>query len=75
MVNLIKLINAPLTHEEIIQNTYSPMKKSISLTISSTLVGHTWNNTKYLNKHLIIAVELFLITIRLTLGIWPFQVQ
>jgi hypothetical protein len=70
MVNLNKLINAPLTHKEIIQNTYLPMEKTIS-----TLVGHTWDNTKYLKKHLTIGVGLFLNTIRLVLGIWPFQVQ
>jgi hypothetical protein len=68
MVNSIKVINAPLTHNEIIQNTYSHIKKTIALTISSTLLGHTQDNIKYMNKHLTIVVGFSLNTIRLMLG-------
>ncbi len=68
MVNSIKVMNAPLIHNEIIQNTYPPIKKTIALTISSTLLGHTQDNIKHVNKHLTIMVGLSLNTIRLMLG-------
>jgi hypothetical protein len=75
MVNLIKVINAPLKDNEIIQNAYPPIKKNIALTISNTLLGHTQDNIKDMNKHLTIVVGLSLNTIRLMLGTSLFQVQ
>jgi hypothetical protein len=39
-----------------------------ALTTSSTLLGHTQDNIKHINKHLTIMVGLSLNTIRLMLG-------